>query len=111
MLPLLTKYLSATYPIFNIFNNIIFCAIGSLLTAFIITLLISPYIINKLALLNIKQIIRNDGPHSHLKKIGTPTMGGLLIISSLIISILIWIDLNNYYIWCLNIIWNNRIYR
>jgi phospho-N-acetylmuramoyl-pentapeptide-transferase len=56
-------------------------------------------VIRKLEALQAKQVIRTDGPESHLKKQGTPTMGGLLILASVIIPTLLWADLSNIYVW------------
>ena len=71
------------------------------LTAFFIGLLIGPWFIKKLSNSQTKQVIRDDGPKSHLKKEGTPTMGGTLIIISIVLSTLLWGNLSNSYIWIL----------
>jgi phospho-N-acetylmuramoyl-pentapeptide-transferase len=55
--------------------------------------------IRKLAQMQVGQYIRNDGPKTHLDKAGTPTMGGTLIILSVVVSILLWSDLTNFYVW------------
>jgi phospho-N-acetylmuramoyl-pentapeptide-transferase len=70
-----------------------------MLTSLLITLLLGHFFISKLNQYQIKQIVRTDGPKTHLKKQGTPTMGGLIIIFSFILSILIWSNLNNQYLW------------
>ena len=94
----LVDYLSSFSSSFLVFEYITLRAILSIITALIISLLIGPVIIRKFSLENISEIIRDDGPESHLKKSGTPTMGGLLIIFSLMVSTLIWADLENKYI-------------
>ncbi len=71
----------------------------ALLTSLLIFLFFGKIFIKFLSKLQIKQIIRTDGPKSHLKKAGTPTMGGILIIISFIIAVLLWGDLSNKYLW------------
>jgi phospho-N-acetylmuramoyl-pentapeptide-transferase len=62
-------------------------------------LLIGPFVIDRLRKLQIGQYIREDGPQSHLKKGGTPTMGGVLICISILVPTLLWSDLSNPYVW------------
>jgi phospho-N-acetylmuramoyl-pentapeptide-transferase len=69
------------------------------LTAFLICFLLGPWVIRKLAEMQVGQYIRDDGPKTHLDKAGTPTMGGTLIIVSIVVSILLWSDLTNFYVW------------
>jgi phospho-N-acetylmuramoyl-pentapeptide-transferase len=69
------------------------------LTAFLICFLLGPWVIRKLAEMQVGQYIRDDGPKTHLDKAGTPTMGGTLIILSVVVSILLWSDLTNFYVW------------
>jgi phospho-N-acetylmuramoyl-pentapeptide-transferase len=69
------------------------------LTALLISLLIGPYAIKRLNYHQIGQVVRSDGPESHLIKAGTPTMGGALILISIIISSLLWSDLSSAYVW------------
>ncbi|MEQ9115435.1 MAG: phospho-N-acetylmuramoyl-pentapeptide-transferase [Rickettsiales bacterium] len=85
----------------NLFRYISFRSGGAIFTAFLISLFIGPKIINILRQLNPKgQPIRKDGPQSHIKdKKGTPTMGGLIILISSLVSTLLWVDLGNSYIW------------
>ena len=92
------EYLSSINNDFLVFEYITLRAILSVITALFISLLLSPYIIKKFSVNNVSEVIRDDGPSSHLIKTGTPTMGGLLILSSLIITTLIWADLENKYI-------------
>src|SRR5688572_7447643 len=69
------------------------------LTALAISLLLGPWMIRKLRDFQIGQVIRQEGPQSHRAKAGTPTMGGLLILTSAIVPTLLWADLRNPYIW------------
>ena len=94
----LLDYLSNYSSSFLVFEYITLRAILSIITALSISLLLGPYLINKFSLSNISEIIRDDGPSSHFNKSGTPTMGGLLIITSLIITTLFWGNLDNKYI-------------
>jgi phospho-N-acetylmuramoyl-pentapeptide-transferase len=84
---------------FNVFRYITFRTIYASLTAFFICFLLGPWIIRKLSGLQVGQYIRDDGPQSHLSKAGTPTMGGLLIVFSIVASTLLWSDLTNYFTW------------
>lgn len=92
---LLQHYLQA----FRVFQYLTFRAIVTALTSLLIVLLLSPRFIARLTRLQIGQIVRDDGPQTHIKKTGTPTMGGSLIILSLMVSVLFWGDLSNIYIW------------
>lgn len=83
---------------FNIFQYITFRTGGAVLTSFIICLFIGPYIIHTLKRLGVGQQVRSDGPPSHLKKQGTPTMGGVMILISLMLSTLLWARLDNRFI-------------
>jgi len=82
----------------NVFQYITFRSAGAALTALIICLLITPWLIDKLRNRHIGQHIRNDGPKTHLTKEGTPTMGGLVILIAMISSTLLWARLNNRFI-------------
>jgi len=86
-------------PVFNVFRYITFRTTYAFVTAFFISLLLGPMIIRKLKKYNIGQNIREEVPENHFAKAGTPTMGGLLIIVSLLIPIFFWADLTNRYIW------------
>ena len=91
--------LHTTFSVFNVFRYITFRTIYASLTAFFICFLLGPWMIRKLGAMQVGQYIRDDGPKTHLDKAGTPTMGGTLIIISIIASILLWIDLTNYFVW------------
>jgi phospho-N-acetylmuramoyl-pentapeptide-transferase len=84
---------------FNVFRYITFRTIYASLTAFIICFLLGPWVIKRLRRLQVGQFIRDDGPETHFKKSGTPTMGGLLIIGAVVAATLLWANLTNYYIW------------
>lgn len=84
---------------FNVFRYITFRTAVAVITAMVITFLIGPWIIKRLRGLSVTQQIRDDGPKTHAGKSGTPTMGGILIIISIVITVLLWGDLNNVYIW------------
>ncbi|WP_339057513.1 phospho-N-acetylmuramoyl-pentapeptide-transferase [Candidatus Regiella endosymbiont of Tuberolachnus salignus] len=100
MLVLLAEYLVKFYSGFNVFSYLTFRAIVSLLTAFFISLWMGPYLIVWLQKLQLGQVVRDDGPESHLTKSGTPTMGGVMILFSIIIAILMWAYPSNPYVWC-----------
>jgi phospho-N-acetylmuramoyl-pentapeptide-transferase len=86
---------------FNVFRYITFRSFAAILTSLVISLLVGAWCIKKLKELQIGQFIREDGPQSHFSKAGTPTMGGIMIIFSLLVSTLLWADLRNPYIWLL----------
>jgi phospho-N-acetylmuramoyl-pentapeptide-transferase len=86
---------------FNVFRYITFRTIFAVLTALIISLAVGGWFIRKLKVLQIGQTVREDGPQSHYAKNGTPTMGGLMIISATVATTLLWSELNNPYIWML----------
>jgi phospho-N-acetylmuramoyl-pentapeptide-transferase len=94
--------LSDIFTPFNVFQYITFRAGGAILTSLLICLIIGPYIIKELTKFKIKQVIRTNGPKTHLIKSDTPTMGGLLILLSVVISTLLWARLDNrFIIWLL----------
>ncbi len=87
------------FSAFNVFRYITFRAILSILTALLISLCLGPWVIRKLHQLKVQQFVRQDGPSTHMEKEGTPTMGGTLILCSIILAVLLWADLTNFYIW------------
>lgn len=91
--------LHATISAFNVFRYITFRTIYAVLTAFLISFLLGPWVIRKLSQMQVGQYIREDGPQTHLKKAGTPTMGGALIIFAVAVSTLLWADLTNFFVW------------
>lgn len=91
--------LASNLKILNIFRYLTFRTIYAMITALIVCFVLGPWFIRKLEGLQAKQVIRTDGPESHLEKQGTPTMGGLIILTAIIIPTLLWADLTNAYIW------------
>jgi len=91
--------LHTTFSVFNVFRYITFRTIYASLTAFFICFLLGPWMIRRLRRFQIGQSIREEGPASHQAKAGTPTMGGVLILASVIIPTLLWADLTNPYAW------------
>ena len=93
--------LSSTIPVFNVFRYITFRTVGAMVTAALFVFLFGPWIIDNLRIRQGKgQPIRSDGPASHLvSKKGTPTMGGLMILSGLVVSTLLWANPRNPYVW------------
>ena len=91
--------LHTTFSAFNVFRYITFRTIYASLTAFLICFFLGPWTIRKLSEMQVGQYIRAEGPQSHLKKAGTPTMGGVLILFGVVSSTLLWTDLTNPYIW------------
>jgi phospho-N-acetylmuramoyl-pentapeptide-transferase len=86
--------------IFNVFRYITFRTGAAMITGFIVVFLFGPAIIANLRIRQGKgQPIRADGPQTHFKKAGTPTMGGLMIISGFLVATLLWADLSNIYVW------------
>jgi phospho-N-acetylmuramoyl-pentapeptide-transferase len=84
---------------FRIFRYLTFRTAFASLTALLIALFIGPYVIQKLREFQIGQYIREEGPQSHMKKAGTPTMGGVLIVIAIILPTLLWADLSDPFIW------------
>lgn len=91
--------LSDTWSYFNVFRYITFRTIYATITSLVICFVLGPWLINKLQMLQIGQSVREDGPDSHLSKAGTPTMGGILIIFSVVVSTLLWARLDVDYVW------------
>ncbi|MBT1072084.1 phospho-N-acetylmuramoyl-pentapeptide-transferase [Pelotalea chapellei] len=91
--------LANNVKLFNIFKYLTFRTIYSMITALLVCFVIGPWIIRKLESLQARQVIRTDGPESHLQKQGTPTMGGVMILAAIVIPTLLWADLKNSYIW------------
>ncbi len=98
MLLELARWLQGKEGFFALFNYLTLRAILATLTALALALWLGPTTIRRLALLK-GQPIRDDGPQSHLSKAGTPTMGGALILLSVSVSVLLWANLRNRYVW------------
>ena len=101
MIEILGTWLMTYDSGFDVLRYLTVRTIGGTLTALMLSIILGPILIRFLAYIQFSQSIRGDGPKSHLTKSGTPTMGGLIIISSLIISTLLWSDFQNPYIWIL----------
>jgi phospho-N-acetylmuramoyl-pentapeptide-transferase len=83
----------------NVFRYITFRSIGGAVTAFLVVLLLGPLFIKTMKRLQIGQVVRDDGPETHLAKQGVPTMGGLLILFSITVSTFFWAQLDNSLVW------------
>jgi phospho-N-acetylmuramoyl-pentapeptide-transferase len=99
MLLYLTKYLAQFESGFNVFNYLTMRAILGALTALLISFVVGPRMIARLSINQVGQPIRTDGPVTHLPKAGTPTMGGTLILTAIVVSTVLWADLENAFIW------------
>jgi phospho-N-acetylmuramoyl-pentapeptide-transferase len=99
MLLALTQWLTQYERAFNVFSYLTLRAMLATITAVFICLMVGPAMIRKLTLYKIGQSVRDDGPKSHLAKSGTPTMGGALILVSIAITVLLWADLSNRFVW------------
>ncbi len=99
MLLELAQYLAKDIRAFNVFGYITLRAVLACLTALTISMLAGPLVIRKLTAYKIGQSVRDDGPQSHLSKAGTPTMGGALVLLSMLVSTLLWADLENRFVW------------
>jgi len=84
--------------VLNVTRYITFRTAAASLTALALSLLLGPWLIRKLRAFQVGQVIRQEGPTSHRAKAGTPTMGGLLVNFSLLISVLLWCDLGNPFV-------------
>jgi len=87
------------FIVFNVFRYVTFRTGGAIFTSFLISLLAGPWVVRKLKQYQIQQQIRPDGPQTHLSKAETPTMGGTLILLSIVASTLLWADLSNRFVW------------
>jgi phospho-N-acetylmuramoyl-pentapeptide-transferase len=91
--------LHTLFSVLNVFRYITFRTIYASLTAFFICFFLGPWVIDRLARMQVGQYIRDDGPPSHLGKAGTPTMGGVLIVAAITLATLLWSDLTDPFIW------------
>ena len=99
MLLAFSQWLAQDIRVFNVFSYITLRSMLAVITALIISFLIGPMMIRKLTAYKIGQSVRDDGPQTHLIKAGTPTMGGALILMSIVLTTLLWADLSNRYVW------------
>jgi phospho-N-acetylmuramoyl-pentapeptide-transferase len=95
----LTNFLAQYESGFNVFNYLTMRAILGALTALVLSFVIGPRMIARLSLNQVGQQVRADGPSTHLPKAGTPTMGGALILTAIVVSTILWADLENHFIW------------
>jgi phospho-N-acetylmuramoyl-pentapeptide-transferase len=91
--------LAKTFGPFNVFRYVTFRTAGAFLTALVVSMILGPPIIRRLSAMRARQVVRDDGPQSHLKKAGTPTMGGVLILLAVASATLLWAQLTNRFIW------------
>lgn len=91
--------LAQEFSIFNVFRYLTFRTAYAALTALLISLIVAPVLIRLLQRRQIGQVIREEGPQSHFSKAGTPTMGGLLILSAMSVSTLLWANLSVFTVW------------
>lgn len=99
MLLWLAEQLTTRVSFFNAFTYLTLRAILAAVTALAMCLLVGPWMIRRLSRYQIGQVIREEGPSSHFKKAGTPTMGGLLILVAIVASTLLWADWSNRFVW------------
>jgi len=99
MMLYLADYLAQFHSGFKVFQYITLRAVLSAITALFISFMVGPYMIRRLSRYKIGQVVRNDGPESHLSKAGTPTMGGALILVAVAVTTLLWGRLDNHYVW------------
>jgi phospho-N-acetylmuramoyl-pentapeptide-transferase len=96
---------------FNLFRYITFRAAGAMATALIISFVLGPWIIERLRVLRVGQVVREEGPKAHLTKAGTPTMGGVLILVATVAATLLWADLtaSNILIVLVVLVWTGAL--
>ena len=104
MLYWFAKQLAVHHSMFNVFSYLTLRGILAVTTALLMSLVIGPGMIRSLTRGQIGQVVRDDGPKSHLSKKGTPTMGGALIIVAIAVSTLLWADLSNRFVWIILIV-------
>ena len=99
MLYWVTQQLTAWRTGFNVFSYLTFRAILATVSALAISLIVGPSLIERLSKYQIGQVVRDDGPQTHLIKAGTPTMGGTLILVTTLVSTLLWTELSSRLVW------------
>jgi phospho-N-acetylmuramoyl-pentapeptide-transferase len=92
------KQLATHVSLFNVFSYLTLRSILATMSALAIALLVGPFMIARLSRYQIGQVVRTDGPQSHLPKAGTPTMGGLLIVFAVVVTTVLWADLVNRFV-------------
>ena len=98
--------LAGQFIVFNVFKYITFRSFGALMTSLLLYFLLGKFQIRFLQKWQVKQMIRDDGPKSHLGKAGTPTMGGCLIIFCTLVPVILWMDFNNSAVWMLLLLYS-----
>jgi phospho-N-acetylmuramoyl-pentapeptide-transferase len=96
--------LAKHHTIFNVFQYISFRTIYAAVTALLLSFILGPVLIKKLRAMNVGEVVRADGPSTHSIKAGTPTMGGAIILLIVTVSVLLWGNLTNAYIWVLTFV-------
>ena len=99
MLYKLIYYFQTDFSVLNVFRYITFRTILSTLSSLFFLFIFGGWVIGRLRAMQVGQYIREDGPPNHIDKAGTPTMGGCLIIPVIMISTLLWVELDNIYVW------------
>ncbi|MES0873866.1 phospho-N-acetylmuramoyl-pentapeptide-transferase [Sinimarinibacterium thermocellulolyticum] len=99
MLYELAEYLRQYVSGFNVFSYLTFRSVLGVLTALAFSFAFGPWMIERLYRFKFGQPVRDDGPQTHLKKTGTPTMGGVLILCAITAATLLWSDLGNRFVW------------
>jgi phospho-N-acetylmuramoyl-pentapeptide-transferase len=95
----LSEHFRASFGPLNVFRYVTFRSMGAMATALVIAIWLFPWFIRLLQQKQIGQVVRDDGPQSHFSKKGTPTMGGVLLLLSMFLSVLLWADLSNLFVW------------
>lgn len=101
MLEYLLYPLAKQFIVFHVLKYITFRTLSAMITSLVITMILGGPFIKLMSSTGAGQVIRNDGPKNHLSKKGTPTMGGVLIILSIVVSTILWMDITNKYVWIL----------
>ena len=91
--------LADRHIVFNLFQYITFRSAGAMVTALLLAFWVGPFVVRALRARKVGQVVRLDGPHAHLSKAGTPTMGGLIILLAAIVPTILWARLDNAYVW------------
>ena len=95
----LSGFLAELWSVLNVLQYITFRSLGAAATGLFLSLALGPIVIRKFTLGNVGAVIRDDGPESHHAKAGTPTMGGLFVLAAVFVSVLLWGNLANSYVW------------
>ena len=99
MLYWIAQRLAGSYSGFHVFSYLTFRAILAMISSLAIALLVGPGLIDRLSRYQIGQVVREEGPKTHLPKAGTPTMGGTLILVTTLVSTVLWAQLSNRLVW------------